>query len=215
MSLWRLYCYYAQVAVKGGASHRKRQAEATKEAIAGAARTLFRERGYAATTMKSISEAAAIPEQTIYSSLGSKAQILGKITELWMRDSRTTEIASAYFQEPEPEERLRMFVALQRQQLDLGADIIAIYREAARTDERMANLFAGILAAREAEIGKLLQSLETSLRPGLSVPTALDVTIALTLDEVYSVLRQRGWDSDRYESWLAETLVDRLLGCTE
>jgi len=201
------------MAVKGGTGYRKRQAEATKEAIAGAARALFGERGYAATTMKAISEAADIPEQTIYSSLGSKAQILGKITELWMRDSRTTETASAYFQEPEPDERLRMFVALHRQQLDLGADIIAIYREAARTDERMADLFAGILAAREVEIGKLMQTLKGSLRPGLSVATALDVTITLTLEEVYSTLLRRGWDSDRYERWLSETLVDGLLGC--
>ena len=140
------------MSVKAVSGHRQRQAEATKERSLRAARGLFSERGYAATTVKAISEASDIPEQTIYSSLGSKAQILARITEQWMRDSQTTEVARAYFEEREPDKRLRMFAALNRQQLDLGGDVLAIYPRgfAGRRKHRQ---LAGMLAAREREIG--------------------------------------------------------------
>jgi len=69
------------VAVKReGPSHRQRQALATKEQIAAAGRALFAERGYVATTITAIAEAADIPVPTIYSAFGNKAAILKDIT---------------------------------------------------------------------------------------------------------------------------------------
>jgi AcrR family transcriptional regulator len=49
---------------------------ATKEQIANAARRLFAEHGYVATTITAIAEAADIPAPTIYSAFGTKANIL-------------------------------------------------------------------------------------------------------------------------------------------
>jgi hypothetical protein len=47
-------------------SHRQREASATREAIARTALQLFADRGYVATTIQAISEAADIPAPTIY-----------------------------------------------------------------------------------------------------------------------------------------------------
>src|SRR5688572_27541076 len=57
-------------------SRRQLQAEATRRDILAAARRLFAERGYAATSMAAIAEAAGAAVQTVYDSVGPKRAIL-------------------------------------------------------------------------------------------------------------------------------------------
>ncbi len=192
--------------------HRQRQAEATKQQIVQAARSLFADRGYASTTISAISEEADIPAPTIYSAFGSKANILARITDTWMIDARTTRIARASLREPDPARRLVMLAELNRRQLEVGFDVVGIYQEAARTDAQMAEALRNVLAAREREIHRLVKSIDARLKPGLSTEAALDITLTLTLPEVYRTLVvERGWTAERYEDWLAATLVDQLL----
>lgn len=197
--------------VKGASGYREQQAEATKDRVAAAARTLFVERGFAGTTITAISEAAGVPAQTIYSAFGNKARILARVTEVWMRETKTRALADAYFDEADPGRRLRLFAALNRHQLDAGADILTIYREAAKTDPAMAAALDGMMKAREGEIAKLLASVAADLRDGLSLPDALAITLALCVDAAYATLREAGWDGVRYEEWLGDALVGQLL----
>ncbi len=200
------------MAVKDGVGHRQRQAEATKDQIASAARALFAEHGYAATTIAAIAREADIPVQTVYSALGSKARILERITGQWMAESQTVALAEAYLSEPDPREQLRLLAALNRRQLDAGSDVVAIYQEAARAEPRMAETLRQVLAAREREIRKLVEAVVARRRTGPTVDEALDITLTLTLPEVYRTLVvERGWSPSRYETWLAETLAAQLL----
>jgi AcrR family transcriptional regulator len=181
--------------------------------VARAARRLFSERGYHATTVAAISEHAGIPEQTIYSALGSKARILERITAQWMVDADTAALAEQSLNAPRAADRLRLLAAINRRQLEVGWDVIGIYREAARADTRMAGTLRGIMAAREGEIGKLLLTTKDDLAPGLTVSLALDITLALLNLEAYSLLvSERGWTPAHYESWLGDLLVRHLLG---
>jgi AcrR family transcriptional regulator len=200
------------VAVKGSIGHRQRQAEATKREVARVARALFAERGYVATTISAISAEADIPVQTIYSAFGSKAKILDKITELWMSDTQTASRAAAYLQEPDPARQLRMLAELNRRQMQVGSDIVVIYQGAAASDPQMAEILRNVLAAREREIRKLIEALAPRLRSDLTADSALDLTLALTLPELFHLLVvERGWGHLRYETWLADTLVSQLL----
>lgn len=200
------------MAVKGSTGHRQRQAEGTKREVARVARALFAEHGYVATTISNISAEADIPVQTIYSAFGSKAKILDKITELWMSEADTTSRAAAYLEEPDPARQLKMLAELNRHQMQAGADVVAIYREAAASDPQMAETLRNVLAAREREIRKLIDALAPRLRSDLSVASALDLTLALTLPELFHMLVvERGWSHVRYETWLANTLVSQLL----
>lgn len=192
--------------------HRQRQAEATKREVARVARALFAERGYVATTISTISAESDIPVQTIYSAFGSKAKILDKITEIWMSEAETTTRAAAYLDEPDPARQLRMLAELNRRQMHAGYDVVSIYQEAAASDEQMAETLRYVLAAREREIRKLIDVLAPRLRPDLTVDSALDLTLALTLPEIYHLLVvERGWDHLDYETWLGDTLVSQLL----
>jgi AcrR family transcriptional regulator len=200
------------VAVKGSTGHRQRQAEATKREVARVARALFAEHGYVATTISAISAEADIPVQTIYSAFGSKAKILDKITELWMSETQTTARADAYLQEPDPAQQLRMLAELNRRQMHIGSDVVAIYQEAAASDPQMAETLRNVLASREREIRKLIDALALRLRSDLTVESALDLTLALTLPELFHFLVvERGWSPVRYETWLGNTLVAQLL----
>ena len=194
---------------RGG--HRERQAEETRLQIARAARALFAERGYAATTIAAIADEADIPAPTIYSAFGSKAKILEKITRIWMTDAETVSIAEASLAEPDPTEQLRMFAELNRRQLEVGWDVIAIYQEAARSDPQMAAVLRSVLASREGEIRKLVRAMKPHLKPGLSVDAALDACLALSVPEIYRTLIERDWTPGRYQTWLGDLLVDQLL----
>ena len=87
-----------------------------------------------------------------------------------------------------------------------------IYQEAAASDPQMAETLRNVLAAREREIRKLIEELAPRLRSDLTVDSALDLTLALTLPELFHLLVvERGWSHLRYETWLAHTLVSQLL----
>jgi AcrR family transcriptional regulator len=201
------------VVKRDGLTHRQRQALATREQVANAARRLFAERGYVATTIAAISEAADIPAQTIYSSFGNKGAILTEISQMWMAESDTRELHNQALAEPDPAQRVRMVAHLQRRQLDAGNDVITIYQEAARADQHMAAVLNHVLASREGEIRKLIDSLAPHLAPGLTVEEAMDRFLACSVVEVFRTLvHERGWTSDQYETWLADLLVVQLLG---
>jgi len=47
----------------------------------------------------------------------------------------------------------------------------------------------------------------------MSVDEGLDLYITLVLPEIYhSLVLERGWNPDRYETWLADNLIHQLLG---
>src|SRR5229473_2810610 len=75
--------------VKGPArlTHRQRQALATRDLILDTARQLFRDRGYAGTTIEAIAAGAGVAVNTIYASFGSKRSILTAIRLRWLEQA--------------------------------------------------------------------------------------------------------------------------------
>lgn len=197
--------------VKGeGLTHRQRQALATREQIAGAARSLFAEHGYVSTTFAAIATAAEIPAPTIYSAFGTKAKILQEIawkTAATLDVDRTHDDALA---QPDPARGLAMTAALQRRQYEVMYDVIAIYQEAARTDDAIAADLALILGNRERAYRRHLEAIADHLTT--DVDEALAIYLTLVLPEVYRTLvLERGWTPDRYQTWLAHNLTSQLL----
>jgi AcrR family transcriptional regulator len=199
--------------VKGeGPTHRQRQALATKEQIATAARGLFAAHGYVATTIAAIAEAADIPAPTIYSAFGTKAKILQAIA---MGVTATLDVDRHHAEaiaHPDPAQGLRLAVNVQRRQYELMYDVIAIFQEAARTDPDIAQAMQAIMANRERAFRRHIEAIAAHLAPGVNVSDGVDIYITLVLPEIYRTLvLERGWTIDRYETWLAETLIRQLL----
>ena len=82
--------------VKTGPTHRQRQAAATRRQIAAAARQLFAERGYVATTIAAISERADIPA-AVRAELGAQYvftdHMLNPKLEVLLREHKNVEEA--------------------------------------------------------------------------------------------------------------------------
>jgi AcrR family transcriptional regulator len=196
------------VAVKEG--HRQRQAQATREQVAAAARRLFADRGYVATTIAAIAEAADIPAPTIYSAFGSKKKILDEVMELWIRGSGVRQEHEEALLHPDPEQRLRMLAGWNARQFEQGLDVIETYDLAARSDPDMMRSWRRVLAARERVTREFLASIEPRLAPGLD--GAVDLFIALTQPGIYRTLVvERGWSTERFAAWLGDLFVAQLL----
>jgi AcrR family transcriptional regulator len=200
------------VVVKG-LTHRQRQALATKTQVADAARRLFANRGYVATTIAAIAEAADIPAPTIYSAFGTKAAILR-----WIADQAVSAVDPVRGHEqaranPDPAAGLRQAANIQRRQFEAMLDVITVHQEAARTDPEIAEATRRILANRERGFRAHLAAIVPHLSPGMTIDDAVAVYTTLVLPEVYrSLVIERGWSPERYEQWLGGALIHDLLG---
>jgi len=193
-------------------THRQRQALATKEQIGRAARGLFAERGYVATTIAAIAEAADIPAPTIYSAFGSKAAILQDIAHRVVAHLEVDRHHEDAMHNPDPAAGLRVAAALQRRQFEIMYDVLATYQEAARVDPQIDRAQRIVLANRERAFRRHLTAISSRLTPRVTVDQAVDIYVALVLPEIYRTLViERGWTPDRYETWLGDSLIDQLL----
>lgn len=192
----------------------------TQAAVVDAARALFLERGYAATTIEAISELADTPQATVYRLFSSKLGILKALLDLSIGgDDQVVAVADrpqvrALLADRDPYRQLAGFAALLRALMARAAPVYRILADAARSDEDAAALLAEIARQRQEGQRRIARSLarSRSLRPGLKERDAADIIHALGSPEVYGLLvLDRGWSADRYETWLTAVLTDQLL----
>ena len=192
-----------------------------RAAVVRAARELFVDRGYGATTIDAISERADVPPATVYrlftSKLGNlKAQldvsIAGDDEDVPMADRpHVRQLGDV----ADPGAQLAGFVALVVQ---VNARIAPLYRilvGAAGTDPEAAALLGELAGQRQRGQRMIAGSLAKAgaLRPGLRERDAADVVHALLSPELYQLLVvDRGWKPERYEAWLGRVIAAELLG---
>lgn len=194
-----------------------------RAAVIEAARTLLLERGYGATTIEAISELADVPLATVYRLFSSKHGILKSLVDVSIvGDDENVAMADrpqvrTLLAERDPREQLAGFVTIIAQ---VNARIAPLYRilvSAAGTDADGAALLDALTSQRQQGQRLLARSLARAgaLQPGLRERDAADIIHALLSPELYRLLViERGWASDRYQRWLAKTLIDQLLEAT-
>ena len=192
----------------------------TRAAVAEAARSLFLERGYAATTIDAISARSDTPVATVYRLFSSKLGILKAVLDVSIGgDDQAVAMAErpqvhALLSDEDPTGRLRQFAALLREVMARVGPVHRILADAARADPEAAALLAEIARQRHEGQRRIARALAHSgaLRPGLRERDAADVIHALASPEVYGLLVvDRGWSGERYETWLSAILVNQLL----
>jgi len=199
---------------------RRAQARATRQAVLEAARELFIERGYVATTIDAIATRASVAPETIYGAFGSKRTILSELVDVaiaggqeqppvleqaWVKDLRD---------EPDPHRRVAILARNGRAILARRAAMNAVVSGAAAADPDIAKLAARGKKERYLGQRRLLQIVVggASLREGLDAATAADVLYAIGSPETYRLLVvDRGWSGARFERWYGETLARLLL----
>ena len=212
----------ADVKASGPSPGAARQARTrrTRAAVIEAARTLFLERGYAATTIEAISDLADTPQATVYRLFSSKLGILKAVLDVSIGgDDQAVAMADrpqvlALLSDPEPENQLAGFAALLRQVMARVAPVHRILADAARSDPDAGSLLAEIARQRHEGQHRIARSVARSgaMRRGMRERDAADIVHALASPEVYGLLvLDRGWSGERYEKWLTAILSDQLL----
>jgi AcrR family transcriptional regulator len=199
---------------------RQARTRRTRAAVVEAARSLFVERGYAATTIEAISDRSDTPQATVYRLFSSKLGILKAVLDVSVGgDDEVVAMADrpqvlALVSDEDPKTQLAGFAALLRQVMARVGSVHRILADAARSDDDAASLLAEIARQRHAGQRRIAHSLARSgaLLPELRERDAADIIHALASPEVYGLLVfDRGWSSERYEKWLRSILIDQLL----
>ena len=193
-------------------THRQRQAQETKDRIVAAARTLMREGGWTGTTIDAIAAEAGVAPQTIYAAFGNKRALLSGMREVMMRDSEIPELMARADAEQDGRRRLHLWAQLLRQQMETSYDVISIHRQAAASDPLVAADYRKVLDNRSRAFREFVHGLRADLAPGLNERTATDLLWCFSNEEIYrELVAERGWSADRYQEWLAVTLVAQLM----
>lgn len=185
-----------------------------------AARRLFLERGYAATTIEAISALSDTPQPTVYRLFATKLGILQAVLDVSIAgDDEAVAMPDrpqvrSLIANPDPHEMLAAFAALVGGLMVRTAPVHQVLEEAARSDQGAAAALAEIARQRHDGQRRVTRSLARAgaLRPGLRERDAADIVHALASPEVYRLLvTARGWSAARYQKWLASILADQLL----
>jgi AcrR family transcriptional regulator len=191
-----------------------------RRAVAGAARVLFLERGYAATTIEAISEESDVPPATVYRLFSSKLGILKSLLDVSIAgDDEAVPLqdrphARALFDDPDPRSQLSGFAGITSGIMARAEPLYRILVSAVGSDPGAAALLAEQARQRDQGQQQIARSLARAgaLRPGLRERDAADIIHALMSPDVYRLLvGDRGWPPQRYRHWLTGILTSQLL----
>ena len=200
---------------------RQEQARQTRAAVLAAARQCFLDRGYAAATIEEIAAAAGVSKPTVFTAVGSKAQLLKVVRDVAMAgDDDPAPVAERPSVEqardaPTAREALRL-VAAHIASLDARyARIDEVLRGAAATGEpELAGLWETSERQRRTGAGILLAIIRGKgpLRPGLDPHRGEDILSSYMAPDLYLRLNRLGWTTHDFRQWLEATLAWQLLG---
>ncbi len=190
-----------------------------RRAVVTAARSLFLERGYAATTIEAISNLADVPQATVYRLFASKLGILKALLDTSIAgDDQPLAVqerpnVAALFEESDPDELLAGFAGVTTAINVRTSDVYRVLVNAADSDAGAAELLTEIQQQRSRGQRQIARALarSSSLREGLKEQDAIDRIHALMSPEVYRLLVvDQSWAPEKYQQWLATTLVQQL-----
>jgi AcrR family transcriptional regulator len=201
------------------APRRAEQARRTRAAILTAASTLFRARGYAATTMRAVAAAAGVSVPMVELTFGTKAQLLKAAIDVAIAgdDEPVGVLDRDWARRAEACVTVIEFLAIVgrvlRDAATRSADLVSAAYEAAPTDPEMAALTERQEAQRAVTAGWIVDGLlaRAALRAGVDRAAAVD-TVWLLMDPVVfgRLIRRRGWSPADFERWFTDS-VPRLV----
>ena len=165
-------------------------------------------------TIEAIARRAEVSAPSIYAIFKSKPGLLIALLDQSMFGADYEEVVRQTLNATDPETRLRRAAAVSRQIRSAQSAAFDLMRSAGVVAPELAKLEQQREHLRyEKEEGMINFLRDTeALRSGLSHRTARDIFWMLTGGDVYRMLvRERGWSPQKYQNWLADTLVRSLL----
>jgi AcrR family transcriptional regulator len=190
------------------------QAEQTRLEILGAARKHFAAKGYAATSLREIAADAGVSVQTVYDSVGSKADLVRRLNDLIDVEAGIDEFAPTIGTETDPIMLVGIPAKVTRRIVERCGDLVRASFDGARSEPDLAPLAdeGGRRHRGGARVvAKRLAALK-ALEPGLSVEAAGHTIAALSdIRVALMLIDDHGFDLDRVEQWIAATTARAVL----
>src|SRR5438876_12167646 len=193
---------------------RQRQAGDTRLRIVEATRQLLQSEGYAGMTVEGIAQRAEVSAQSVYAIFKSKTGILTELLDQTTFGPDYEDAVQKALSARDPETRLRLAAPIARQIHDAQSATFDLLRGAGVVAPELAKLEQQRERLRYERQESMIAFLRDAkaLRPELDYRTARDIFWTLTGRDIYRMLvRERGWSSQQYQDWLADTLVRSLL----
>jgi TetR/AcrR family transcriptional regulator, regulator of autoinduction and epiphytic fitness len=200
---------------------RSEQAQKTRSRVIDAATRLFVEQGYAATTIRGIAAQAGVSVPTVELLFGTKAQLLHVVIDVAVvgDDEPVPVLNRVWAADAQSVRDLAGFLSTVAQVLSeaqaRSAGVMLAAYEAAASDPDIQLLILDRESQRERTSAWIVDSAldRAALRAGLDRAGAIE-TVWMLMDPVIfnRLTRHRGWSSDRYASWFADSVAQLLVG---
>ncbi len=201
-------------------SRRQEQARQTRRAVLAAARRIFLDRGYAATTVAAIAAEAGVSVETVYKGFGNKPGLFKAVIDVaivgddepvpMLQRDRVRRMEA----ERDAPRELELYGAHLAESAPRRVPIELLVRAAAASDAGAAGVWNQLETERLTGMAFFARHLHEGghLRPDVSVDEARDVLWIYNSPELYDLLvMRRGWSPERYGRWVAEALAAALL----
>jgi len=199
---------------------RAAHARGTRAQIVAAAAALFAEKGYAATTIDAVAQAAEVSRKTVFTSVGGKPVLIKFAYDYAITgDDQPVPLGErpvAKALEAEPD-AARMLAGFSDMVTDIQGRIARLHVAlacAADSDPDARTLFEQLEQQRLAAmtLPATLLSRRGALRRGLTVAVAADI-LWLYNDPVlyHQMVHKRQWAPSQFRDWLAHALQTQLL----
>ena len=196
------------------------QAAATRAAVLAAARQLFVDNGYTATTIVDIATAAQVSPDTIYATVGRKPALLRELVETAISGSgqpipaEQREYVLRIGAAVTAREKITIYAhAITAIQVRMAPVFLAL-RDAGTTDASCAALWSEIAQRRATNMRAFAADLRTTgeLREDLDDEQVADVIWSMNAAEYWDLLvRERGWTPEMFRDWLVDAWTRLLL----
>jgi AcrR family transcriptional regulator len=195
-------------------AQREQAAEATRASVIEAAKTLFAHEGIDRVTVAQIAQDAGVASSTIYALFKSKDGLLQAImrTAIFGRDFQAAQAVMKCEGDAATQVALTAHVA--RTIWESESTELGLLRGASAFSPALRKLEAEFENLRHEMQGERLQLLfsQSKARQGLDLDTARRLMWMYTSRDIYRMLvHEGGWTPQRYQSWLADTLLAELV----
>jgi AcrR family transcriptional regulator len=200
-------------------SRRLAQVRATRMRVIEAAKRLFIESGYPATTLESVAEAADVSLPTLYRLFGTKRALLAAMLDtsfggddepIAFSDRPAVRAARS---EADPVKMVEAFGRILGELMERTSAILYVLDTAAQVDPEAEELLAEIRRQRYTGQSRIVAALveRRALDPDLDPAKAADMVYAFMSPDVHRILTiEREWSAEDYESWAVRCLRSLL-----
>jgi AcrR family transcriptional regulator len=193
------------------------RARASRLRLVEAARRLFLQDGYPATTVAKVAASVGVSVETVYKAFGGKPGLVQAIADAALAgvgsvpaETRSNELHRA---ESDPRAIIRGWGRLTCEVAPRIAPVLLLVRDAS-ADPEMATLKNTLEAQRQARMTENARRLSEGghLRADITVEYAADVLWTYSSPELYELLViKRAWSMERYGDFVADAMISALL----